>query len=78
MTGIADDHDAALEIVRDAYKVLRDRDPTNKLLKYVSISEDGKRFDFRNDLSRRFRRGKDKFWAQTYVRYAQALEEAAK
>ena len=36
MTGIAEDHDAAIELVRDEWRKLRGHNPNSPLLKYAS------------------------------------------
>ncbi|MBI5803213.1 hypothetical protein HY448_00825 [Candidatus Pacearchaeota archaeon] len=78
MVGIADEHDSALEMIARAYEALKRKSPEHELLSLIKISDDGKTFNFRSEFDQKFRKDTDKFWAQAYVRYANALEEAAR
>ncbi|MBI4116252.1 hypothetical protein HY449_00745 [Candidatus Pacearchaeota archaeon] len=77
MGDIGSDTEAQLEMMRDAYRDLRNKCPNHELLKLASLHQDEEGFDFTPEFGRRCVRTEDRYKASSYARYTIALESAA-
>lgn len=78
MADIWSDTIAAFELMRDAYKDLRRKNPNHELLQIATLHGDEEGIDYNSEWERRFREDGDHLKAQPWSRYYFALKEAAK
>lgn len=74
MGDIASDREAALEMVRDAYKALSAQNPQHELLTVADLHADQGGVTFKPDYFRRFVKADDCYNVHGYIRYWEALK----
>ncbi len=68
------DTESQLEMMLEAYKALRAKDPTNSLLRLITLHAHEREFTFSPDYDRRCVRESDQHNVQGYARYTFALK----